>query len=261
MKVRNLDYDGEFFFGSRYNEKIVTMRYEGNVILLPTILSAKEEIFEYLDLIARTDAVKVVVIRGEGEKDQRKELVEFYQSCMEPKFDDTSLLRMFRGCDQYILRLVKLNKFVIYVDSNDLIFQSLNVSLAGDYRIVSDDTTYHNPSIELGLMAKGGGVFFLTKLLGRSKTFQILLTQKTLRAKEALELGIVDQVVSSDKLEDVAIETACQFARYPTSSIIGIKKLINYSIQDLEDYLHFERSKLMNIIGRGLVRNLCDQEA
>ena len=252
MKTTNLDFDGEFFFGKRYNEEIVTMTYEGNVILLPTILSAKEEIFDYLDLIAGTDSVKIVVIRGECKKDQRKELVEFYQSCMEPKFNDTSLLRMFRGCDQYILRLVKLNKFIIYVDSNDLIFQSLNVSLAGDYRIISEDTTYHNPSIELGLMAKGGGAFFLTKLLGRSKAFQILLTQKTLKAKEALELGIVDQLVSSDKLEDVALETACQFAKYPSSSISGIKKLVNYSIQDLDGYLHFERSKLMHIIDRNL---------
>ena len=255
MKVTNLDYDGEFFLGKRYNDEIVTMRYEGNVILLPTILSAKEEIFEYLDLIARTDSVKVVVIRGECKKDQRKELVEFYQSCMEPKLDATSLLRMFRGCDQYILKLVKLNKFVIYVDSNELILQSLNVSLAGDYRIIADDTTYHNPAIELGLFTKSGGVFFLTKFLGRSKAFQILLTRKTIKAQEALQLGLVDQVVSADKLGDVALETACHIAKYPMSSITGLKKLVNYSLNDLEDYLHFERSRLMNIIGRGLVRD------
>ena len=251
-KLTNLDYEGEFFFGKRYNNEIVTLRYEGNVILLPTILTAKDEIFEYLDLIARTDSIKVVVIRGECKKDQQKELVDFYQRCTRGKIDDTSLLRMFRGCDQYILKLVKLNKFVIYVDSNDPIFQSLNVSLAGDYRIISDDTTYHNPSIELGLMAKSGGAFFLTQLLGRSKAFKILLTQRTLKAKEALELGIVDQLVSTDKLEDAALETACQYAKYPRTSIMAIKKLVNYSIQDLEDYLHFERSKLMHTLIRGL---------
>jgi len=41
----------------------------------------------------------------------------------------------------------------------------LNISLAYDYRIVADNTVFENLCLEYGLVPKGGGAFFLTKIL------------------------------------------------------------------------------------------------
>ena len=125
----------------------------------------------------------------------------------------------------------------------------LNMSLACDYRIVANDTTFQKPYFELEMLPKGGGPFFLCNLLGYSKTKQLLMSEKEISASEALEIGIVDQVVPYDKLEETAIQTAQDWTQRSTRSLIGIKRLLNYTMKDLTDYLNFESAELLKIIG------------
>ena len=125
----------------------------------------------------------------------------------------------------------------------------LNMSLACDYRIVANDTTFQKPYFELEMLPKGSGPFFLCNLLGYSKTKQLLMSEKEISASEALEIGIVDQVVPHDKLEETAIQTAQDWTQRSTRSLIGIKRLLNYTMKDLTDYLNFESAELLKIIG------------
>jgi len=67
-------------------------------------------------------------------------------------------------------------------------------------------------------------------------------------AYEALEYGIVDQVVAEEKLEDAVLETAHRFGRHPASSIAGVKKLVNWSIKDLKDFLEIENREITHLI-------------
>ena len=50
---------------------------------------------------------------------------------------------------------------VIHADSGNVLPLFLNISLAADYRITADNTMFQNPSLEYGLVPKGGGAFFL----------------------------------------------------------------------------------------------------
>ena len=68
-------------------------------------------------------------------------------------------------------------------------------------------------------------------------------------AFEALDMGIVDQVVPDDKLEETAIQFAQDLTRKSIRSLAGIKKLINYNIKDLQDYLDFESFEMLKTIG------------
>jgi len=125
----------------------------------------------------------------------------------------------------------------------------LNVSLACDYRIVADDTVFQNPYFKLGLVPIGGGAFFLSRRLGRSKALEILLADKDITADEAKKLGIVDKVVPQEELEKAAVDTARYFAQKPARSLAGLKKLINYSLMDLKDYMALEYQELIKAIG------------
>ena len=58
--------------------------------------------------------------------------------------------------------------------------------------------------------------------------------------QEALENGIVDQVVPLEKLEETAIQVAQDLSKRSIRSLVGIKRLINYSMKDIQDYLDFE---------------------
>ncbi|MGV7223381.1 MAG: enoyl-CoA hydratase-related protein [Nitrospinales bacterium] len=71
------------------------------------------------------------------------------------------------------------------------------------------------------MLPKGGGAFFLCKMLGNSKARQILESEEDINGIEALELGIVDQVVSYKELEKTAIQLALRIVNRPTRSLAG----------------------------------------
>ena len=72
--------------------------------------------------------------------------------------------------------------------------------------------------------------------------------KRQISAPEALEIGFVDQVVPYDKLEETAMQTAQAWTRRSTRSLLGIKRLLNYSMKDLTDYLSFESGELLKTI-------------
>ena len=123
------------------------------------------------------------------------------------------------------------------------------MSLACDYRIVATDTIFRKPYFELETLPKGGGAFFLCKMLGYSKAKQLLMSEKNINALEALEIGIVDQVVPYSKLEETAIQMAQDLTKRSIRSLEGIKRLVNYTMKDIQDYLDFENFELLKTIG------------
>jgi 2-(1,2-epoxy-1,2-dihydrophenyl)acetyl-CoA isomerase len=126
----------------------------------------------------------------------------------------------------------------------------MNISLACDYRIIGDNTFFQNPYLNLGLVPKGGGAFFLSRLLGYSKASELLLADKDITAEEALRLGIVDKVVPSVELNEAALEIAKDFARKPVGSVSGIKKLLSRCLKELEDCLECENQVLLQTVSR-----------
>ena len=85
--------------------------------------------------------------------------------------------------------------------------------------------------------------------LGYSKTKQLPMSEKEIRTPEALDIGFVDQVVPDNKLEETAIQTAQDWTQRSTRSLIGIKRLLHYTMKDLSDYLNFESGELLKTIG------------
>ena len=95
---------------------------------------------------------------------------------------------------------------------------------------------------------KTGIGFFLSKMLGRTTAYDIMLSDEDMSAQEALKLGIVNEVVPLEKLEEISLDRARRFARKPSSALQGVKRLLRYSLKDLQDYLNFENEVLIRII-------------
>jgi enoyl-CoA hydratase/carnithine racemase len=136
----------------------------------------------------------------------------------------------------------------------------LNISLACDYRIVADNTVIQNPCLEYGLVPKGGGAFFLSKIIGAAGAYRVMLSEDDISASEALKLGLVDEVVAFSELRDAAFKVAEDFARKPARSLRCCKRLLNYSLRELREYLEFETDELINMIGpfgNGLAKEIC----
>jgi len=246
-KNQGLDMRCDFFSAKRL-EDIVMIKLKENLLFYATDLGAKNTILEYFDCVSRSSSIKVVVILGFPYKTGCEEYLEFYHQVLEGKLGRHAIPKMYNAVNQIISKIVGLNKIVLHADGGRVISMFLNMSLACDYRIIGDNTVFENPCLKLGLVPKGGGAFFLPKMLGSSKAFEVLLSEKDITAKEALRLGIVNKVAPSEKLEEAALKTAREFTQKPSHTLSGVKKLLNYSMKDLTEYLKLENQVLLRLV-------------
>jgi 3-hydroxyacyl-CoA dehydrogenase / enoyl-CoA hydratase / 3-hydroxybutyryl-CoA epimerase len=86
----------------------------------------------------------------------------------------------------------------------------LELALACDYRVAADDGKLNLglPEVMLGVHPGFGGTVRMPRLVGAPAALDLMLTGKSVRAEEALKLGLVDRLVSQDKLADAAREIA-----------------------------------------------------
>jgi len=246
-EATNLDENHDFF-SARRQEEVVIINFNKDIMFRVTDLKETGIFFEYLDRVSNSDGVKaVVLVSSPGEKG-REEYMEFYNQLFESKLEPFAIHRLYNVFHQFILKIISLNKIVIHANSGSVISLLMNVSLACDYRLIANNTVFQNSYLELGLVPIGGGAFFLQKMLGTGRAYDILLSEKNISANEALTLGIVDKVVPLDKLEEAALNVAHRFGKKSARSLTGVKKLLNYSKKDLNDYLEFEKEELMKIL-------------
>jgi 2-(1,2-epoxy-1,2-dihydrophenyl)acetyl-CoA isomerase len=248
-KLRTFEVDYDFFSGTR-EEDMVCIRFQENLIQSATHLNAKNLLFDYLDLIAKSDEIKVLLITGSPNKMGREDYIRFYRQVLRVDFDSKDLARLYNAINQFVLKIVGFGKPIVHADSGKVISLYMNISLACDYRIIGDNCIFQNPYLDLGLVPKGGGAFFLSKLLGFSKAMEILLSHEDITADEAFELGIVDKIVPVDQLEDEARKIAQEFAGKPIHSLSGIKRLLRCCMKDLEDCLVCENELLLQMVSR-----------
>ena len=230
-------------------EDIAILRFGKDFFFESIDLSVSNRLFDVFERISQSSEIKVLVIMNCPEKIGGEEYIDFCRQATRAQADHKTIHRVCNIFDQLIQKIIGLNKLVIHADGGKIIPLFLNISLACDYRIVSTHTTFQKPYFELGMLPKGGSVFFLCNLLGYSKTKQLLMSEKEISASEALGIGFVDQVVPDNKLEETAIQTAQDWSQRSTRSLIGIKRLLNYTMKDLNDYLNFESGELLRTVG------------
>ena len=90
----------------------------------------------------------------------------------------------------------------------------LETALACRYRIASDHpkTVLALPEVQLGLIPGAGGTQRLPKLVGLQRALDMILTSRNVRAKKALQMGLVDELVHPAILLDIAIDRARKLA-------------------------------------------------
>ncbi|MGH8677055.1 MAG: enoyl-CoA hydratase/isomerase family protein [Burkholderiales bacterium] len=101
-----------------------------------------------------------------------------------------------------------------------------------DLAIAADTAKFTSAYTHIGLTPDGSSTFFLTRLLGRRRTLELYLTNRTLTAQEALDWGLINRVVPAKDLADEVKKLAQQLASGPTRAYGGIKKLVLMSPND-----------------------------
>ncbi len=113
------------------------------------------------------------------------------------------------------------------------------MALACDMRIAGESAKIGQPEINLGIIPGFGGTVRLARLVGIGKAKEMILTGKVLDAREAGEIGLLNQVVKDDEVMRTAEELALHLAE-KSPLILGVaKEAINES-QDITKALEVE---------------------
>lgn len=102
----------------------------------------------------------------------------------------------------------------------------VSLALACDRRIAVDGAKLVLAFIKAGLVPDSGAVWFLTKMIGEARTMELATTGRPVTATEALDLGIVHEVVSADAFEDRWRTLAAELASGPTRAFALTKNLV-----------------------------------
>ena len=134
----------------------------------------------------------------------------------------------------------ELPTYVIGVIQGEVALRRLAPFLACDYRIAADDTRIVNTLQQMPVAPTGGVPWFMTRLVGPARTSNILLELTELSAPQARGLGLVNYLALPDELEQKALEVAQKFASMPRAALVGVKRAMVESCEDLSTYLNRE---------------------
>jgi 2-(1,2-epoxy-1,2-dihydrophenyl)acetyl-CoA isomerase len=124
-----------------------------------------------------------------------------------------------------------------------------SLAFACDLRIVADTAGFNLAFANVALSCDTGASYHLPLLVGRAKAMELLYFPRTLRADEALTLGLATKVVTADALADEVATTARRLASGPTVALGAMRRSVAYAAgHSLEEALEFE-SSMMQLTG------------
>jgi 2-(1,2-epoxy-1,2-dihydrophenyl)acetyl-CoA isomerase len=133
---------------------------------------------------------------------------------------------ILRAGMQMILKMRTMPQPVIAAVNGAAAGAGMNVALAADIRIASEEATFGQNFAKVGLFPDYGGTYLLPQLVGPSKAAELFYTGEMIDAKTALRLGIVNHVVPAAQLEAEAKTLAQKIAQGPTLAIRAVKKVL-----------------------------------
>jgi len=140
-----------------------------------------------------------------------------------------------------VLAIRALEKPVIAAVNGACAGAGLSLACACDIRIAAADAVFVPGFVGIGLVPDAGGTHFIHRLLGASRAFEWMVSNRRLSALEAFEWGLVSQVVEADALRARAAEVAATLAAGPTRAIGMTKRLFDHAeTATLEEQLEME---------------------
>ncbi|PAB61190.1 enoyl-CoA hydratase/isomerase family protein [Anaeromicrobium sediminis] len=184
-----------------------------------------DDLMVALDMCADDGTIKVVVISGEGKGfsaggDIGKMLENLEGS-------EQRLAPLVRKVGMTALKIRNIRKPVIASVHGPVAGAGFNFALLCDFRIAAANSKFIQAFINIGLIPDMGGTFLLTRMLGAARATELIMTGRPVSADEALSLGLVNQVVPQENLEETTLKFAKKLNALPSIALGKMKVLIN----------------------------------
>jgi enoyl-CoA hydratase/carnithine racemase len=150
---------------------------------------------------------------------------------------------------EILLKIERTPKVFVAAISGHALGGGLEIALACDFRFAAEgEYRIGLPEVTLGLLPGNGGTQRLTRLVGRTRALDMMITNKQLNAAQALELGLVDRVFAATELVEKSVDYVAQLAKGPTLAIGNIKIATRLGVDlPMEGALALEREAVWRL--------------
>jgi len=199
-----------------------------------------DDIVATADWVNRCEDVSVLVITGAGSafsaggnvRDMAERGGDFAGDVAE------CADRYRKGIQRIPLALQEVEVPVIAAVNGPAIGAGFDLANMADVRIASEKARFGETFLNLGIIPGDGGAWFMQRLIGYQRAFELTLTGRIIKASEAKELGIVLDVVSVDELMPRALDMARRIASQPPKATRLTKRLMKMGQRmELKDFL------------------------
>jgi 2-(1,2-epoxy-1,2-dihydrophenyl)acetyl-CoA isomerase len=195
------------------------------------------ELQDALKKVSKDDAIRVMVLTGAGKAFCSGQDLKAASGQEKRSFLDS----LHKRYNPIISAMRGLPKPIICRLNGVAAGAGCSIALACDMIVASEEAALIEVFINIGLVPDSGSSYFLPRLVGRAKAFELCSMGNKVKANEALQLGLVNKVAPADELDTIVKEYADYFAQAPTKSIGLIKRMLEKSATStLDQMLEYE---------------------
>jgi enoyl-CoA hydratase len=185
------------------------------------------ELLDCLTQIAADSTIHVVILTGEGEK---AFVAGADISYMKPL--TAAEAKTFGKLGHLVMQTIeKLPQPVIAAVNGFALGGGCELAISCDIRLASDNAKFGQPEVNLGVIPGFGGTQRLPRLVGKGIANELILSGKMIDAEEACRIGLVNRIVSQDKLLEECIDLAKVIASRGPTAVRFSKEAVNNGIE------------------------------
>ncbi len=195
------------------------------------------ELQDALKTVARDEQIRVMVLTGEGKAFCSGQDLKAAGTAQKRSFLDS----LHRRYNPIIRAMRNLPKPIVCRLNGVAAGAGCSLALACDVIVAAEEATLIEVFINIGLVPDSGSSYFLPRLTGMAKAFELCTMGTRVPATEALRLGLVNEVVPASGLDEAVARYTNYYAHAPTKAIGLIKKMLNKSsTATLDEMLDYE---------------------
>jgi enoyl-CoA hydratase/carnithine racemase len=205
----------------------------------------RRDLAEALEQAGSDRSVRVVVINGAGRAFCAGGDVVFMAELMQRR-DAEEFARILGAGRRVITAIRQMAKPVIASINGPASGAGCNLAFACDLRIASNTATFSQSFAKVGLHPDWGGTYFLPRLVTPNKACEMFFLGESIDAAEAARLGIVNQVVVPEELENATLQLAERLRAAPPIALAAAKHAVYMSqAAELDEMLRYETEAQM----------------
>ncbi|MVW72098.1 crotonase/enoyl-CoA hydratase family protein [Bordetella sp. 15P40C-2] len=189
--------------------------------------TAVSEFVQLCDEVRKDTRIKVLILTGAGpifsSGGNVKDMQRFFDDALTPEL----IREEYRNGIQRIPNaLYQLDVPVICAVNGPAIGAGLDLTCMCDIRIASENATFAESFVRVGIVPGDGGAWLLPRAVGMAKASEMAFTGEAIDAQEALAWGLVSRVVTADELLPTAKALAQKIAANPGAVMRMTKRLL-----------------------------------